>query len=1361
MTQKVFLEPPNLSSFPPELQTHLSVRLKKLLDIKHPNVAQYIDVSTDKDHLPRSINYYSLQMWLVKLQEESLHLVVTDFARAIGAQLLLGLSYLHTVRGIIHGGIDPDTILLDDEGGVALHHFHLVKEIMEGAPPPEHIAINALKNEDIRAVARIMFCIASKKSWQETTTLTSRDISDHNLHPALKRLIIKMYEEPAQADSFLFDFCFGNTFDQHEAPFFNYSDELKKSTSSVFFFESDPQSAQCQFGLQLFHAQILERNNRLTPTQKEEARHAFYERHTRMLAAAAIWIRKNLIQPTQKMAASLTLTSDIFKQYHFNENDDVCAWRLPSSTHANNKTTIGQLTYPSSDLPPIHRQHLLNLGVIVKHEASSTTIPVACKTNCITFSDELITNSFSTRYAELRDLKHPNLVRYLSIVLDEHKSEMKFFTPVFQYRSLDLVLVKLKSILPKSFAADLARAVGAQLLLGLSYLHEVCDLIHGDLKPSHILFDIDGNVAIKGFRLTQEIIGAVTTPLCALIKPKIDDMLAVARLIYCIASGVPWENADNLTVDKVEALSHPHLRHLIHQMLKNPELEASSFLLDPCFSTAAAPSASAVFEIPTEQSSELQELLSKQSSDAPDQMKDELQFLRRIKQEKNLNFDKKDMICQAFYDRHRRMVDKARLFIKTDILSLFVGRPARVCPSEWQVNWSIQNRVDYIKCGDEIRHRFSLSVVFAVVKTYEFEDGKLPIPARRALTILFQSRHPNIIGLLFAAHGKETVYVATGLADKGSLRYVMQHGCIPREKIVPFILGIACQVLNALLYLDTMLKVAHGNLTPEHILLCEDGTVKLCGFNSRNNARNPATTDMSALSEILLNLCPIGNDADAIALREFALTIKNKTTPYQALQHTAMVSYYTELFAPTDKISTTIESLKQLKILGKTPVEDLINLRAFAKANPNHPDIEEIQLKMFALILRRERAAVMVVSRGLVYTSTQWTDVITPNLPIFKNFNFKETNVSSLLPLAHPKTKTGTLVPRQYDKEYIKQLKLIDQSFVEQLNNIHEYSLLDSGLIQHVIMDNSPIRVACKTIPVLSSPQFVYEKLRDIKHPNLVQYIDISMTPEKQEVHFLMPLFNRGSLDSWGRKLQNVTKKIAEDFAIAVGAQLFLGLFYLHDVRGMAHGHVHPKNILLNDNGRVAMKGFSLTQELTGAKPPKQEEISYLQDIRAVVHVMWCIATATSWDTLRFPIDPNTHVCDNLSLREFFQKQLNTCTPAATTAELCLFASCFRATSEPAQALVFFKIPSTIPDELKELLSIQESNQIPYMLIEREMFIRVEQNIYQNKWRCQAIHERHMEMVEGAASFIKKTLRSMVTPAEEPEITLFATKNNK
>ncbi|CDK26943.1 unnamed protein product [Kuraishia capsulata CBS 1993] len=103
----------------------------------------------------------------------------------------------------------------------------------------------------------------------------------------------------------------------------------------------------------------------------------------------------------------------------------------------------------------------------------------------------------------LRDLNHPNIVRYLGSSSDS--ANLNIF---LEYIPGGSVSSMLNTYGP--FEEPLIRSFVSQILIGLQYLHSK-NIIHRDIKGANILIDINGTVKISDFGISKRVEGVSET----------------------------------------------------------------------------------------------------------------------------------------------------------------------------------------------------------------------------------------------------------------------------------------------------------------------------------------------------------------------------------------------------------------------------------------------------------------------------------------------------------------------------------------------------------------------------------------------------------------------------------------------------------------------------------------------------------------------------------------------------------------------------------------------------------------------------------------------------------------------------------
>ena len=96
----------------------------------------------------------------------------------------------------------------------------------------------------------------------------------------------------------------------------------------------------------------------------------------------------------------------------------------------------------------------------------------------------------------------------------------------------------------------------------------------------------------------------------------------------------------------------------------------------------------------------------------------------------------------------------------------------------------------------------------------------------REIEIQKKLRHPNIIQLLDYFILPKEIVMVTDYADGELFQILEDDGRLPER---PQIQSIASQLVSALYYLHQN-RILHRDMKPQNILLCKDGSVKLCDF---------------------------------------------------------------------------------------------------------------------------------------------------------------------------------------------------------------------------------------------------------------------------------------------------------------------------------------------------------------------------------------------------------------------------------------------------------------------------------------------------------------------------------------------------
>ncbi|KNC49192.1 NEK protein kinase [Thecamonas trahens ATCC 50062] len=103
--------------------------------------------------------------------------------------------------------------------------------------------------------------------------------------------------------------------------------------------------------------------------------------------------------------------------------------------------------------------------------------------------------------------------------------------------------------------------------------------------------------------------------------------------------------------------------------------------------------------------------------------------------------------------------------------------------------------------------------------------------------------------------------------------------------------------------------------------------------------------------------------------------------------------------------------------------------------------------------------------------------------------------------------------------------------------------------------------------------------LRDLRHPNIVRYVDRIIDKDSYKIYVIMEFCEGGDLAQFIAKCRQQRRYIEEDLIWRVLTQLLLALHDCHS-RQILHRDIKPGNILLDANKNVKLGDFGLARVL-------------------------------------------------------------------------------------------------------------------------------------------------------------------------------------
>jgi len=137
-------------------------------------------------------------------------------------------------------------------------------------------------------------------------------------------------------------------------------------------------------------------------------------------------------------------------------------------------------------------------GVVYKCRYKPTDTIVALKKIRLDGEEEGIPSTSIREISLLKELKHPNIVELITVLMEEEKLFL-----VFEFMKMDLkeYLDTLKKN-NRLIDPELAKSYMFQMMCALCFCHSR-RVIHRDLKPQNLLIDVSGNIKLADFGLAR------------------------------------------------------------------------------------------------------------------------------------------------------------------------------------------------------------------------------------------------------------------------------------------------------------------------------------------------------------------------------------------------------------------------------------------------------------------------------------------------------------------------------------------------------------------------------------------------------------------------------------------------------------------------------------------------------------------------------------------------------------------------------------------------------------------------------------------------------------------------------------------
>lgn len=318
-----------------------------------------------------------------------------------------------------------------------------------------------------------------------------------------------------------------------------------------------------------------------------------------------------------------------------------------------------------------------------------------------------------------------------------------------------------------------------------------------------------------------------------------------------------------------------------------------------------------------------------------------------------------------------------------------------------------------------------------------FKNGAEKFYSEARLVAKFNG-NPNIVNVYDFFYENDTVYFTMGFLKGQTLKeYIDQHGALTPQQAIT----VANDVSNALMAAHSM-NVLHRDISPDNIMICDDGTIKLLDFGA---ARQIMSEGSQSLSVILKQ--------GFAPLEQYQK--KGKQGPWTDIYSLGATLYYALTLELLDDPMSRLEGDEEYSSNSHNIPDELwkiIKKATELKKDDRYQNVQELKKDLQALTMKAEQLVIPTTAGDISFISAEDLSMPDPDKVVPK---------TGITAASYSREHTGT-----HAENYGQTMPLSEQSGTDK--QVSETPKTGKG--QTTPQTGTPNTGVGKTMPLSGSP---------------------------------------------------------------------------------------------------------------------------------------------------------------------------------------------------------------------------------------------------------------------------------------------------